>query len=173
MTVARDALGPGVRPATADDLPELDRLAGLAFDHLAEQRGGAVYRVREARTRPVTDSLSEDLDLAASSPARRVVLLGTIGDVPVGFATAHVASTSGDPMAVVGELYVEPEARRVGLGHLLMRSLVEWATARGCAGIDAEVLPGDRDTKNFFEGLGLVARKITVHRSLPEGDDGG
>ena len=30
----------------------------------------------------------------------------------------------------------------------------------------AEVLPGMRDSKNFFETFGLVARAIVVHRSL-------
>ncbi len=161
---------PRVRTADATDVPELERLAGLAFEHLTTQKGGAVYRLRDARTDPVAPSLGEDVAAAAAAPARRTVLVGSLGDVPVGFATAHVVDTAGGPLAVVGELYVEPEARRVGLGHLLMRSLVDWATAAGCVGIDAEALPGDRDTKNFFEGLGLVARKITVHRSF--GDDG-
>jgi hypothetical protein len=27
-------------------------------------------------------------------------------------------------------------------------------------------MPGDRNTKNFFESFGLVARAITVHRDL-------
>ena len=49
-----------------------------------------------------------------------------------------------------------------------VEAVVEWATDSGCHGVDAEVLPGDRSTKNFFEAFGLVARKITVHRSLGE-----
>lgn len=40
------------------------------------------------------------------------------------------------------------------------------ATAAGCLGIDALALPGNRETKNFFEASGLTARAIVVHRSL-------
>ena len=43
-----------------------------------------------------------------------------------------------------------------------------WAKRWGCIGVDSLALPGDRDTKNFFETHGLVARAITVHRTLPQ-----
>jgi hypothetical protein len=33
-------------------------------------------------------------------------------------------------------------------------------------GIDAVALPGMRETKNFFEAAGLVARAIVVHKAL-------
>ena len=45
-----------------------------------------------------------------------------------------------------------------------MDLLVAWAHERGCVGIDALRLPGNRDTKNFFERFGLTARAIVVHR---------
>ena len=62
-----------------------------------------------------------------------------------------------------------------------MDLLVERARAADAVGIDALALPGDRETKNFFETFGLKARAIVVHRSLrptelpqvPGGDDGG
>ena len=37
---------------------------------------------------------------------------------------------------------------------------------RSLVGLDAVALPGDRDTQNFVETFGLVARAIQVHRSL-------
>ena len=101
-----------------------------------------------------------------------MVLVGCLGDVVTAYATAAVEHTATDPLAVIRDLYVEPEARGVGLGRLLMEHLVAWATEAGCTGIDAEALPGDRATKNFFEGFGLVARKITVHRDLGDPDGG-
>jgi len=69
-------------------------------------------------------------------------------------------------LAVVRDLYVEPAARGVGVGAATMEAILAWAGERGCIGVDALALPGSRATKNFFEGFGLVARAIVVHRSL-------
>jgi GNAT superfamily N-acetyltransferase len=54
----------------------------------------------------------------------------------------------------------------VGIGELVMDALVAWAQDHGCEAIDAVALPGDRETKNFFERFGLTARAIVVHRRL-------
>ena len=43
---------------------------------------------------------------------------------------------------------------------------VAHAQDAGAVGIDSLALPGDRETKNFFETFGLKARAIVVHRSL-------
>ncbi|UDY36374.1 GNAT family N-acetyltransferase [Dermatobacter hominis] len=153
-----------MRDATPADRPELVRLAARALEHLDTQKGGAVFRDREARPVPVDGTV--DADLAAAAEGRAIVLLGCLGPVPVGYAVARVEPTRGAPLAVVQDLYVEPEARRVGVGRALMAALVRRAEEDGCGGIQAEALPGDRATKNFFEGFGLVARKITVHRPL-------
>ena len=50
-----------------------------------------------------------------------------------------------------------------------MDAMVVWCRERGCIGIDGLALPGNRETKNFFETFGLVARAIVVHRPL-DGD---
>ena len=111
---------------------------------------------------PPDASLQADL-----ADVDRVVLLGCLGDVPVGYAIASIHPLAdGTCAADVSEVFVEPDARGVGIGNLLMHQLVHWATDRGCIGIDARALPGDRNTKNFFESFGLVARAITVHRDL-------
>ena len=72
----------------------------------------------------------------------------------------------GSQLAVIEALYVEPDARAVGVGEALIDVVEEWAKARGCSGLDALVLPGMRDSKNFFEAFGLTARAIVVHRDL-------
>lgn len=164
-----DPYEPDVRPATGADLGELTRLAMRCRDHVGAQKGGDVFLRREARPPPVRASLSTDLTCAANG-SDAIVLIGSLGVVPVGYAVAGAVTTVDGPIAVVTDLYVEPEARGVGLGRLLMEALIDWAEATGCRGIDAEALPGDRATKNFFEAFGLVARKITVHRGLSPGD---
>jgi GNAT superfamily N-acetyltransferase len=144
------------------DLDELARLDRSARDHLRPLRGGEMYLLHTARPEPASASLRDDL-----SDVDRIVVLGCLGDVAVGYAVAAVHPLAdGTCAAEVSEVFVEAAARGVGVGHLLMQRLVEWARDRGCVGIDAMVMPGDRNSKNFFESFGLVARAITVHRDL-------
>jgi GNAT superfamily N-acetyltransferase len=153
---------PTVRAAVLADLDELVRLDSLAREHLRPLRGGEMYLLHTARPEPAAASLREDL-----AEVDRVVLLGCLGDVPVGYAIGAIRPLADDTCAAdVTEVFVEEAARGVGIGSLLLHELLRWATDRGCIGIDARALPGDRDTKNFFESFGLVARAITVHRDL-------
>ena len=155
-------LGPSVRVARRDDLDELVRLDTAAREHLLQHRGGPVYLLRSARPHPPHDSLQADL-----SDERTRVCLGCIGEVPVGYSVTRLVDLGdGTSVAEVSDIFVEPPARDVGVGAALMDDAVEWARSQGCVGIDAHALPGDRQTKNFFESFGLVARAITVHRDL-------
>jgi ribosomal protein S18 acetylase RimI-like enzyme len=150
------------RPAGPADLERLDELAAQGIAAQRGERGGAIWSQREIRSLPSTD----DLALALDDPARLVVV-GTIDDAVVGFGVAEVEELrTGARLAVVTDLWVEPEARGVGVGEAVMDLLVAWAEDHACIGIDALALPGDRATKNFFERFGLKARAIVVHRAL-------
>jgi GNAT superfamily N-acetyltransferase len=83
----------------------------------------------------------------------------------------HLAD--GTTLGVVDDLFVLPDGRGVGVGEAMMDLLLEFCATHGCTGIDAVALPGNRETKNFFETFGLVARAIVVHRDLRgrDGDD--
>jgi GNAT superfamily N-acetyltransferase len=156
----------GARRAVAADLTRLAELARDAIAELAPSKGGSVWAVREARPEPVEEGLA----LALSAP-NHCVLVGTIDDAVVGYAAVHVeALHDGRALAVLTDLYVEPGAREVGIGEALIDGVVEWARGEQCMGIDSLVLPGNRESKNFFETFGLVARAIVVHRALG-GDD--
>jgi GNAT superfamily N-acetyltransferase len=54
----------------------------------------------------------------------------------------------------------------VGVGRVLLDTLVAWLAGAGCRAVDVTALPGDRDTKNFLEGAGFKARLLTMHRPL-------
>ncbi len=152
----------GVRPAGTDDLPRLTALAREVIDELADQKGGIVWRRHAARGEPVEDGLTADLD-----DPDTLVLVGTIDDSVIGYAVTTIEAVADEGhLAVVRDLYVEPGARGVGVGAAMMDAVLAWAGERGCIGVDALALPGSRATKNFFEGFGLVARAIVVHRSL-------
>ena len=48
----------------------------------------------------------------------------------------------------------------------MLDSLISWLGAKGCRAVDAGALPGQRETKNFFEAAGFKARLITMHKEL-------
>lgn len=160
---------PGARAAEPADLERLEELGRAAAEVVATQRGGPLHLLREAA--PATRAGF----VAAMEAEHRLVLVGTIGPIDgaeavVGFLVASVVQLAGSaPVAEVEALYVEPGAREVGVGEQLLGAAVGWAEGRGCRGIDAWALPGDRSTKNFFETFGLTARAILVHRDLGAG----
>ncbi len=126
----------------------------------AEARGGRVWAAREARALPAGPSLGDDL----GSPSA-AVLAGTIDDVVVGYLVARTEELrDGTVLGRLSDVYVEPDARDVGIGELLVDAALAWCDERHCAGVDAIVLPGNRFTKNFFESMGFTARALTVHR---------
>ena len=143
------------RPAVDADLPAISDLYAAATLELRAERGGELW----ARER--------DRAAGFRAPATGEVFAGTIDDVVVGYAVVRAAPfAAGGELAVIDDVYVEPEARGIGVGEALLDSCIAWARARGCVGIDSIALPGMRATKNFFEAAGLVARAIVVHKRL-------
>jgi len=152
-----------VRPARPDDLPELVRLAADAVRELTPMRGGAMW-ARTIGRRPPYD---EGLRVAIDDPDA-LVLTGTVHGSVVGYAVARIDHMAdGETLVVIDDLFTEPEARSVGVGEAMLDAVVAWGTARGAVGVEATVLPGARETKNFFEAFGLKARALVVHRDLP------
>lgn len=150
------------RAATVSDLPTLAGLARSAVAELRPTRGGELWARREARAEPLDDGLAAALD-----DPTRAVLVGTIDDVVVGYAIVRrEVLRDGGVLGAVDDLYVEPDARGVGVGEALMDEVLAWCRRNRCEGVDAVALPGNRATKNFFERFGLVARAIVVHRDL-------
>jgi GNAT superfamily N-acetyltransferase len=162
MTTSGPAAAEGCRPATSDDLPRIAELAAGAVAELRVGRGGEMWARTLGRREPFEPRLAEEL----ASPDHHV-LVGTLDETILGYGVVRVDRLSDDGLlGVVTDLYVEPEARAVGIGELTMDALVGWCREQGCFGVDSLALPGDRHTKNFFESFGLVARAIVVHRSL-------
>ena len=152
----------GARPATAEDVPTLATLARGAADELGPTRGGAVFLAREARAEPFEATVGADV--AADDV---IVLAGTIDDTVVGYAVGRTELLrDGSTLGRIDDLYVEAGARDVGVGEALMDQLLVWFRDRGCAGVDATALPGNRSTKNFFEMSGFTARMLVMHHRL-------
>lgn len=149
-------MDPTVRPATLADAPELARLEAMGRINIADERGGALY-------------LGECVQigtewLAVLADQSTWVYLAVIEDVPVGYLVMQHRPQR--QRGVVTHVFVEEPARELGFGDAMLRTAIGQLEALGAEGIEATALPGDRETKNLFERCGLVARKITVYKSL-------
>lgn len=152
------------REATQGDLDRLVELSEQAVDQQIEKRGGPLWSVRESRLRPHEETLTRDL---RSDDAR--VVVGTYHGYVSGYASCVIESLRDETtLGVVTDIYVEPEFRAVGIGEEMMNQLVDWARDRGCIGVDSLALPGDRETKNFFETFGLKARALLVNHRFED-----
>ena len=140
-----------VRPATAADDARVAELAATAIEEQVDARGGSVWARREA--------------LARARDGQTFV--GAIDGAVVGFAAVGVEPLADDAkLGVVYAIYVEPGAREVAVGEALLDAAIAWCRDAGCIGVDAHALPGNRETKNFFETFGMTARLIVVHKRL-------
>ncbi len=151
------------RPAVADDLATLLSMHRRAIAEQVGGRGGRIWAGKNVMARPEAELID------AIADADQLVLVGTIDTVPVGYALCRIDSLhDGTPLGVLAELYVDAEGRGVGVGECLVDEVLAWCRTKSCVGVDALALPGNRDTKNFFETFGFAARALVVHRSLVE-----
>jgi GNAT superfamily N-acetyltransferase len=163
----------GARPARTDDLRRCAELLVAARDAAVGQRGGPHLLAGTPwssvpGTQP-DDPIALALEWASGDPDH-LLLAGIFEDAVVGVGAGRVlpeVADGGPRTGIVDCCYVEPAARQVGVGGALVSGLLSWFTGRGCTGVDAPALPGDRSTKQLFESAGLSARLLVLHRRLP------
>ena len=174
----------GVRPAGPADTARCVALLLAAAAEARQARGGvfltegAVGTGGAGREATAGDGPPAVRDLIRrwSGAADATLLVATFEGVAVGLAAGTIeaegAGPSGPDGVGVGSLgrirccYVEPAARSVGVGSAMVEALLEWFTARGCRGVDALALPGDRSTKQLLETAGFKTRLLVLHRSF-------
>ena len=77
-----------------------------------------------------------------------------------------MVNTDGAQIAEIGEIFVLPDARGVGVGEVMLDLIMDWARDRGCTHLEGSVLPGNRAGKNFFERAAMVTRVLRVSTAL-------
>ena len=142
-------IDPVVREFAAADEAVVRELAEIARESIREARGGA----RWIETHPLPDWTNPDLS----------VLVADLDGVVVGYLVGRLSS--GDVL-MVDEVFVLKEARELGFGDALVEEIQQIGRRRGARRMEAEALPGDRDTKNLWERAGITARLITVSVEL-------
>ena len=150
------------RRATEADIPALNPLAAALRSELRDHRGGLMWELAESDSRDPESRFAAALGLDDE-----LVVAGEYEGVVCGYAWAVIIPLAdGRLRCVIPEIYVDPVARKVGLGEAILEVVTQWATDQGCVGLDAMALPGTRDTKNFFETAGMKSRMLIVHREL-------
>lgn len=150
------------RVADHEDLAHVVRLDQGLRRTLEGLRGGRVYLLRNHRPSPTDESYRSDID-----DPDKIVVIGLVRSYPAGFGVAGLTHLAGGyVLAEVTELFVEEDLRGVGVGEAMMDMMIDWARSMGADGMDSQAMPGDRDTKNFFEGNNMVTRALYVHMDL-------
>lgn len=147
-------------PAAVEDIAILSELMADAVVELRSQRGGAVFESSLHDGHEHVEILREAIESADT-----MVWCGLWESAIVGYAIATLRSDD-EPVVLLREIYTTPEARDVGVGEALVESAIAWGIANEAQAIDAQTLPGARQSKNLFERFGLTARLITVRRDL-------
>ena len=78
--------------------------------------------------------------------------VASVLDEIIGFSVVRLGERP-----LLDQVFVEQQARNLGVGAALLRNAVE---RHGASKLDALSLPGDRFTKNLYERAGLKARLI-------------
>jgi GNAT superfamily N-acetyltransferase len=94
-------------------------------------------------------------------------LIGEVDGAAMGFALYfHNFSTwRGAPGLYLEDLFVQPEARRRGLGRALLAALARTAVARGCQRFEWSVLDWNEPAIAFYRALGATPLDAwTIHR---------
>lgn len=148
------------RVAGEQDGAELSRLWRESVAGLAGLRGGTTLAASLSERYPFRDIPSILL-----RPGR-IVVLGCVDGVPVGLSYAELRRTGAERVLSLEVVFVELEARRVGLADAMLGVLLEETSGWDVTAIDAPALPGDRATKSFFESHGFRARLLVMRRSF-------
>tara|TARA_B100000929_G_scaffold78651_1_gene61393 strand:+ start:106 stop:582 length:477 start_codon:yes stop_codon:yes gene_type:complete len=150
------------RLASIDDLETLIFLRKEAISELKNKRGGEVLLNLDSFSEDSSENFSYWFD---SSDHR--IFTGLFGDAVVAYGVLEFSKTNDNQkIASIKEIFVLKDARSVGVGESVIHSITNEAIEHNAIGIDSFALPGDRETKNFFETQGMVARLIHVYRPL-------
>ncbi len=133
-----------------------------AISELKNKRGGEVLLNLDSFSEDSSENFSYWFD---SSDHR--IFTGLFGDAVVAYGVLEFSKTNDNQkIASIKEIFVLKDARSVGVGESVIHSITNEAIEHNAIGIDSFALPGDRETKNFFETQGMVARLIHVYRPL-------
>ena len=145
-----------VRSASEQDVPAIVDLAKEARSEIAQFRG---------HEHLLEDSTSTEQQWAtAIASDTNVVLVALSSMSTVGYAKGDIDDKGA--ICLVSHVFVDPQARQLGIGAGLVGEIARVAKAKGCQTLDAVALPGDRKMKNLYERIGMPARLLIASKNL-------
>ena len=93
--------------------------------------------------------------LSAAEPPFQCFLAKDEAGAPLGFALFFFSYSTwrGRPGVYLEDLFVLPEARRMGVGRALLQELIALGRTRGCARLEWSVLDWNEPAINFYRAL--------------------
>jgi GNAT superfamily N-acetyltransferase len=149
-----------VRSFELADTPQLLQLAKQALDGLAERRGGLEFQEQFAQFQDIKATEIQQRLLEVN----REVLVGLLDGQAFGLCLV----CHQDSILTAEALYVDPEAREVGLGSALLQAAELRARELKCSRFEALALPGDRHMKQRAESEAMKARLLVLSKTLDE-----
>ncbi len=143
-----------IRPGRVDDAPALIPMRQSLWPDSSPDEVGLLLAGRLPRSYSV---------LVAEGPGG-----GLAGFVEV--AVRDYADGCGDgPVAYLEGIWVDPEARRGGLGRALVRAATAWGAARGLRQLASDTSPENLGSQAFHEAEGFeeVGRAVLYRRPIP------
>ena len=123
----------GVRPATADDTPEVIRLAALMYEAMGQEATGAAWR--QAAATALGSRLGRDaMVFVADDPGS----VGRLAATGAGTIATRLPSPA-NPAASVGYIQwvcTDPRWRRQGLARLITSALIAWFRERDVRAVE-------------------------------------
>lgn len=155
-----------LRDARAADLPALARMgARLAREHHAMDP--ARFFLPEE---PIEDGYAWWLGKELASQ-RASILVASRRGRPIGYAYGRIErrdwNTLRERCAVGVDLWVEPRARRGGVGRALVEALVGRFAARGEPRVIIQVAAENALARRVFSGMGFRETVVELARELP------
>ncbi len=145
-----------VRSASENDVIAIVELATEAQTEIAQFRGHE--QLLEVWT------LTDQQWATAVTSDKSVVLVAVNSMSIVGYAKGDI-NVKGT-ICTVGHVFVDPQARQLGIGAGLVGEIARIAKVKGCQTLDAVALPGDRKMKNLYERIGMPARLLIASKNL-------
>jgi len=107
-----------------------------------------------------------------NDPDRFAVFVCELGDRLTGFVEAslrqYADGCDSSPVGYLEGWYVEPQARRLGIGRLLVAAAEDWARSKGCIEMGSDALVENAAGQRAHARLGYVEveRQVCFRKDL-------
>ena len=98
--------------------------------------------------------------------SRKAIVIGEYDNYPLGYMLIELVSIDDKFATNIHEVFVDANAREVGIGEAIMDFTIDWSRTNRAAHIMGRTFHGDRATKNYFERFRITARLIQVFKEL-------